>query len=492
MTRLTEDDRPSLLGDLAELLPTRGAKAEDETVTDLTQFLPLPAHVRALEPSVLVVTGGRGAGKTAMFRVLLESKGIEALYRFGRPSSLAPVERVRFVAGFDKTKKFPEAAVVSQALDNASLGKLRAFWTGLLVSSLLREEHCADSLTASLGELAAGFELPAALSRWLPVVETNLERFVLALDKLDDWLIEDERWVFVTYDRLDTVTVEYPGLRPFVRELLAFWLEQWRRRERILPKIFLRTDLFEEEFLAFPDGSKLKGNRLDLTWDPAWLYRLLFKRMANRSRRLRGFLERSCGLRFVEDVALGWMPQESEDAYRVAIETMVGRYMGSGPSKGDSYQWVVNHLQDANGMLVPRSILKLFSKAAEIQTEGAGGDRLLHPSSLQGALMDTSEERLRELFEEYPWMAQLKAVLRRQSVPMPREELERMLVRADLPEPQKGRDPKLIADDLIRLGVLRITADRRIHVPDIYLYGFGLKRKGGVKRPRRYGGHEAR
>lgn len=37
---------------------------------------------------------------------------------------------------------------------------------------------------------------------------------------------------------------------------------------------------------------------------------------------------------------------------------------------------------------------------------------------------------------------------------------------------------------LIELGAMSERDDGRIDVPDIYRYGFGILRKGGVKRPR--------
>jgi hypothetical protein len=53
----------------------------------------------------------------------------------------------------------------------------------------------------------------------------------------------------------------------------------------------------------------------------------------------------------------------------------------------------------------------------------------------------------------------------------------------------KGAGPAVttpgLVDKLVELGIVRHTRDGRIHVPDIYLFGFGLKRRGGVRRPRR-------
>jgi len=45
-------------------------------------------------------------------------------------------------------------------------------------------------------------------------------------------------------------------------------------------------------------------------------------------------------------------------------------------------------------------------------------------------------------------------------------------------------DGSTAIDELVDLGVLRIRDDGRIDVPDIYRYGFGIKRQGGVARPK--------
>jgi hypothetical protein len=37
---------------------------------------------------------------------------------------------------------------------------------------------------------------------------------------------------------------------------------------------------------------------------------------------------------------------------------------------------------------------------------------------------------------------------------------------------------------LIQLGVVESRLDGRINIPEIYLYGFQVKRSGGVKRPK--------
>lgn len=47
-----------------------------------------------------------------------------------------------------------------------------------------------------------------------------------------------------------------------------------------------------------------------------------------------------------------------------------------------------------------------------------------------------------------------------------------------------GSEGEAVLRTLIELGVMSERPDGRVDVPDIYRYGFGILRKGGVKRPR--------
>jgi hypothetical protein len=133
-------------------------------------------------------------------------------------------------------------------------------------------------------------------------------------------------------------------------------------------------------------------------------------------------------------------------------------------------------------------MLNLFSLAAEDEMEHhrAPDNLLLAPESVSVAIEQVSERRIKELVEEFPWLASVQQVLRGQRVPMERIEMADLLSTiSHWPERKPRRtEPEAVIDELLRIGVFRITLDRRIHVPDIYLYGFGLKRSGGIRRPK--------
>jgi len=146
-------------------------------------------------------------------------------------------------------------------------------------------------------------------------VSQDLEKIIHALDLLDEKLTETDEWLFVTYDELDRLVTSYNDLVPPIRELLAFWLDRWRRWKRIRPKIFLRTDLFREEFLGFPDASKLRGHQTNLEWKYTWLYQLLWKRLANSGQEMAEYLRLVPNLIIDNNTDLGIMVSTNESLY---------------------------------------------------------------------------------------------------------------------------------------------------------------------------------
>lgn len=268
------------------------------------------------------------------------------------------------------------------------------------------------------------------------------------------------------------------------------WLDRWRRWDRIRPKIFLRTDLFRDDFLSFPDASKLQAHQIRLEWKHSWLYQLLVKRLANSGTEMTEYLQNIPGLIIENKTDLGWTATSNEKLFEELIQMMIGKYMGANAKKGITYRWIPNHLQDAGGRIAPRSFLKLFALAAQSRIQQHStveqNTLLLQPSDLQGALMNTSDDRILELQEEYPWLESLKMSLVNLSAPMPKEVfLERVKSTTWIPEKQPPvTNPEGILQYLLQLGIIEGRLDGRINMPEIYLYGFQVKRKGGVKRPK--------
>ena len=507
---MSEINKQKLLELIVDIAPGRGT-AEHESDNEekfLKNFLPIPNYRIALETNTLLILGGRGVGKTELFRLLAIPSGRKSLVENLRIRSLSTLNKTTWIAGFGRTRKaekrFPTPESIEKQMNSAKNIEWRSFWIGLILGGLLQQEdfNFKELLIEQIGVEIANIlrDNLDRISIWFPMVNQELEKLNSALDHLDKKLIETDAWLFVTYDELDRLVASSAALASPIRELLALWLDRWRRWDRIRPKIFLRTDLFREDFLSFPDASKLKAHQVELEWNASWLYQLLVKRLANSGSEMREYLQSIPELISENETSLGWTAKLNEKLFEELIERMIGKYMGATAKKGITYRWIPNHLQDASSRIAPRSFLKLFSLAADRRMqeltspfeEHENNTLLLQPSDLQGALMDTSEDRIRELQEEYPWLESLKMSLEKEDLtaPMPKENFlaaiksTKWTPEKSPPITKPNTNPEGILQYLLQLGIVESRSDGRINMPEIYLYGFKVKRKGGIKRPK--------
>ncbi len=425
---------------------------------------------------------------------------LEPVRLFAALGEAKPGETLTLIAGFGRVLQQqtdqPSAASVQGVLGTNNESDWRAFWVGMLAARLLQ----GGAQLELPPNLVKVLRSPSRLDVWLPEITAAFDTVVTALDNLDTLLLRTKQTIVVAYDELDRVVPNYPGLFPAVRVLLSLWLDWWRRWERIRPKIIIRTDLWESRLLAFPDASKLSAHKVELEWQRPWLYRMAVKRMLNGPSPLAEFAREGAKRgghplqpREQRDPLLGIVPALDEDAFADVITALVGEYMGANPRKGWSYDWIPNHVADAQGRALPRPFLKLLALAARSARERAAdaADKvgpLLVPADFFEGLVKTSEVRLQELEEQRAWLELLRHVFKDGTVPMERAEVLTRLQKISWPAATDERVPpttdseRLLEDYLVRLGMFEIRSDGRLNVPDIYRHGLRLGRKGGVAR----------
>lgn len=485
-TVLDDARRRRLLVDLQEL--GSDADAHDKI---FPVFLPLPAHASALKPSKLIIRGERGAGKTALFHLLRELNEHKiALDAFFPGAIDAPS---RWVEGFsERGKAHPSTDVLDQfGTDTNDDARLRAFWFGHLVGVLA--ESMPDEEQPSEEFLSAWREHRTEPMQWVEIARDQLAPLTSWLDRFDDRCAKSGSWVFVTYDHLDKIGVVRPRARfRFASTLLAMWLSLANRYDRLRAKVFVREDLFQASVMGSTDASKLETRSVSLHWSTEDLYRLVVRHMG-AVEGLRDWLTTGRNaIPLTEHEPIGWfppeaLPEEGRCSQRTLAEKLSGELMGEGVKKGYTHRWIPNHLQDAHGLIVPRPFLNIVAFAAQWALQSgprAQYSRLLHYTELQAALEKTSQYRARELAEEHPVVQRLEQ-LRDVVLLADRRSLVTRL--AFIPAGTMdgfGADGGAVFDELVRLGVLTVRTDGRVDVPDIYRFGYGIKRKGGVARPR--------
>ena len=475
---------------LLQLLSRMGsngrAECEDEGAF-CKMFYPVPEQMKALDPDVTLILGGRGSGKTSLFRAVAEF-GLTETFRNLYPKARIP-EFCNWVGVDLVGKTVPDQTRLRRFFGDPGTTEDQAhdFWQCLLVRDLWHEldeegrKGCMPMKKASSSIVEALLDAAKACSN----------AAASALDRLDDRLEHKRRILFVGYDDLDLL-VTHSGRA--ASTLIGFWASRSRRWNGIRAKLFMRSDTYRRFGVeGGPDLAKISANRMELNWSDESLLGLLVKRILNTDvdnwRKKLGIKKNQLW----EDPLLGWSHYwETPENLRSVVHALLGPYMGAGPKKGATQTWIIDHIKDCRGNAVPRFLVRMFELAAELQIKSDyAGPTLLAPMFLRQALTTISEEHVKASLPEWPWLEGFKQRVTRLSklrnVPFERKSFEVQMRKnwndswgsnVDAP----CEDPGDFVPMLLDSGILRERKDGRLETTDLYLDGLGFKRKGGVRR----------
>ena len=480
----------------AQLAHLGYGQAEAETpVLFARRLYPVSEHLRALDPGVVLVVGPRGSGKSALFKAFFSNdrKLADAVADRmpGIPASQTWTDSSEWRAAYPAGTDFPDSVALAKSVRSDEDAK--AVWHAMLVRCLADrfDPHQRRKLKPMLEPMAVD------IGEILGAYHASEASPTAALDDLERRLEQQDERIFVGFDELDTLGgFDWALMARMVRGLIAFWSDYSRRWRRIRAKVFLRSDLFRRHAgMGTADFAKLAANRAELVWSDAALLGMLVKRIANTSDALAAYC-RSGRIRFDEHDTLGLIPRVKEPrAAFPLLERLAGEFMGAGRKKGLVRNWVLAHLRDGNDQISPRSLVRLFEQAAvkEAANQSVRPPRLIHPTALRQALDDVSDNHVTQgISSEWPWLAGVRERLTPgRLVPWVRNKIVDLLD-ADWEGVWGSRNggsirppverPADLVDYLIEIGVFRGRSDDRIDVPDLYLSGLDLRRKGGVRR----------
>lgn len=459
---------------LARLADNRSAEFQQGT---LRRYLPLPAHTRALQTEIAVISGAAGSGKTALFQALAKTTDAAAFFATTVPS-------FTWIEGFANNEAHPAVIELDAFAATADDAQLQLFWTvhlarrlavGLEMEDAFREEGLPETLLGPAVQQKVPFHA-------LAVTTYSAFRF---LQRVDNALKARGQYGYVGYDGLDLLGQWSREVNTrFAATLLALWASFGARFYALRPKIFLRADLFERAVRRSVDASKLRGRHVDLAWSVPDLYRVVVRHMAAEAE-LRGWLDEVAPGLVVDVDGRGAMPRDMpEDVQKSFATALAGPFMGAGTNKGFTHRWIPNHLQDGLGRRMPRSMLVLLGKAGDLAAASPPPtETLVGPKQLVKALDETSKARVAELTTEFPIVRRMEH-LRNLVLMLPEEEVaDRLSKPVDDEDRETTNGPEVVERFVGNLGLLvrrRRGDESVIDVPDLFRAGYGIKRPGGA------------
>lgn len=272
------DDPNRLLDEMAQMGSAGRAEGEDESRFPRT-YLPVAEHLRAMDPDVVLVVGPRGAGKTELFRAVVEKRLLGKVQGRVPGVRLPPDGRTTWLSGYSSQgTTFPSEPQFRTFLQDrpASDELFLDLWLAYLVR-VLKDELASSDLEPLFAPQGGDIATVANAYR------EHMQKALLALDALDERLAREGRYVFIAYDELDTLSRNDAAITlRAVRGLVALWATHARRWRHLRAKVFLRTDLYERAATAGgADFAKLMANRAELFWSDKNLLMMLTRRLAN-------------------------------------------------------------------------------------------------------------------------------------------------------------------------------------------------------------------
>ncbi|WP_017306760.1 P-loop ATPase, Sll1717 family [Spirulina subsalsa] len=449
---------------------------------------------RCLDDAVWVIRGRKGTGKSTLYTLFTQHRENAEKYARGR------LENITILSGHGNSDQFRPTGDVFEQIGqkiNQQKKDWLSLWRAYVVVQIYRsipefiEILKQAKFKSLLSRLNYNFSLDKYKNTWEAKHTHKLVEFVTnedlnsccrdALSYYNQSLSEAAQKIWLLYDDLDQDIKEgsnwqqeaLGGLMRLIYDLNNQGLYHIRF------KVFLREDIWSN--LIFTNKSHFgEARTLLLQWGKIDFLRLAYRLAIGGSIDFKMLSNR------VLPLADSEIDEASEDALRQALAPLWGLKVEKGKNAYVS-QWVYSRLTDASNNTYPRSLTILLNKAREVelaaQNKNVASNRLLGWKSLTEGLEAASQERCDAIKNEYPEFLEFFESMNKLSSLFKEEDLE--LLWRDTVANQSNLSFENFLKRLQQIGLIAERKDKKRYdyaVADLYVYGFGVKRRQGQRK----------
>ena len=225
---------------------------------------------------------------------------------------------------------------------------------------------------------------------------TSMDSLLSSADRI---LVEAELELWVVLDRLDVAFAETDELEGNALRALFMVYADFREYKRLRVKIFLRSDIWGRVTREGMREASHIEDHLTISWDDKQALLNLIIRRCLRNDEIREYYGVS------EEEVLADVDAQSSLFYRIFPDQVE-----PGSRKSTTLDWMLGRVRDGTGRVAPRELIHLLSalrdeqlRMIEVGNPEPAGEQLFDRAAFKGALPEVSRTRLEQtLLSEYP------------------------------------------------------------------------------------------
>jgi hypothetical protein len=422
---------------------------------------------QASSEKIVLILGGKGAGKSAIFRMLGELQ--RDIPIFSEPNMFVRDEpRLRDLWATLQTHGISSMAtlwrfyiaslIIELCVGHPKLGpELEKMYQRFLVRwGLVREIPTPWQAMKKL-KFTVGFgsyfkaEIP-------PSVALNTNEIEAVIISAHQWLEEIGAEIWICLDSLDEVSCNGPS-QDETEKLLSSLMRtvgELIRFSRIRLKLFFRTDIYKA--LTYVNKDHFSGLKLDLHWSKEDMAIVVGHRLQVLHPDFKGSVDYPTSQKWIDEV-FDW-----PHAGLVA-----------------SFDNLFDGMRDGNGAVLPRDMINFCIAAQKAQLafdiqgiEKPPGNKLISARAIRDAFLWTADSKLNDFLQVFEDFGETYNQLKGSS----QSRFNRLDLAKAIGKPDT-LDAGLIIVDLVRVGALAIMDNRSVNKSDDFaiptLYAIALK-----------------
>ena len=323
-----------------------------------------------------LIRGSKGTGKTFLYQAfenpeirqkIITKANITDNYDF--------INLISLNNDVDGKKYFDTTKFDIRDNENGNNYFFERFWVIYVWNSImLKLKENSSELYVSLLEVEAIENTPIQATKFKGIIndEVRYNAIFEDLKNLDTKLQESDENLIILFEQLDYI-VQPTNWGKGISPLINFWRSN--PFKRILPKIFIRTDLMDR--LTGTNSPNWANRSIDIEWTKkeifSYFFKLVLQNQKNDFFRLIYHCAENKNIEFLDDLLNVVEDNEipTEERYlRPLVELFFGRYANWTDTNidsgmGESYDWFEKNLKDGNDRISLRPLIDMLRLATQ-------------------------------------------------------------------------------------------------------------------------------